>query len=837
MNLFLGGIVFLVLGYFVYGKLVENIFGPDDRETPAVKLADGTDYVILPRWKNMLIQLLNIAGIGPVIGVILGIKFGIVALVIIPLGCVLMGAVHDMAAGMMSIRDKGANLPKIVHKNLGMGYNVFFEWFMVILLLLVVAVFINVPANLINTTAQEFSTPSNPVAASAYEPENYFWVAVVAIFCYYVIATMFPVDKIIGKVYPFFGLMLLVGTLAIFFALLVAGFKEPSIMQESKAFQLQKFNPDTAPVFPLLFVTIACGIISGFHATQSPIIARTMKSEREARTDFYGMMIVEGIIAMIWAVGGLAIYNLKPEFMSKSGPVVLCEITTHFLGSWMGTITVLAVVILAVTSGDTALRSTRLSLAEMLHIPQQNFLPRFLTCLPLIVLVAGLLYWSNTDAKSFNKLWNYFAWGNQVLAATTLMAGTVWLLRRGKKFGALITLLPGIFMTAVVVTFIFWTSGKNGQPAGLFFFTRSGGLPYGTSIAIGVLVAVGFAVFVLRQGKKPDPLIDYTPAAERYTVMEFRHCGSTGLQLPKVSLGLWHNFGAKDNFDNAHSMVWDAFDHGITHFDLANNYGPPAGSAEETFGKILKADFTGKLRDELVISTKAGYTMWPGPYGDFGSRKYLIASCDQSLKRLGLDYVDIFYHHRMDPNTPVEESMLALDQIVRSGRALYAGISNYSPERAREALAILRELKTPTVLHQVRYNMFDRKCENDGSFDVMKEFGVGGIVFSPMAQGLLTNRYMDGIPEDSRMTRRIFLKPDALTPERKEMIRKLNELAQKRGQSLASMSIAWVLRQDAVTSALIGASRTSQINDILDGLDRNPTFTAEELKEIDAILK
>ena len=837
MLLFLGGIAFLVLGYFLYGKLAEKVFAPDDRETPAVKLADGTDYVILPRWKNMLIQLLNIAGIGPVIGVILGIKFGIIALVIIPIGCVLMGAVHDMAAGMMSIRDKGANLPKIVHKNLGMGYNVFFEWFMVVLLLLVVAVFINVPANLINTTAQEFSTPTDPVAASAYEPENYFWVAVVAIFCYYVIATMFPVDKIIGKVYPFFGLMLLVGTLAIFFALLVAGFKEPSIMQESKAFQLHKFNPDTAPVFPLLFVTIACGIISGFHATQSPIIARTMKSEREARSDFYGMMILEGIIAMIWAVGGLAIYNLKPEFMSKSGPVVLCEITTHFLGSWMGTITVLAVVILAVTSGDTALRSTRLSLAEMLHIPQQNFLPRFLTCLPLIVLVAGLLYWSNTDAKSFNKLWNYFAWGNQVLAATTLMAATVWLLRRGKKIGSLITLIPGMFMTAVVVTFIVWTTGKNGQPAGLFFFTRHGGLPYGTSVAIGVVAAVGFAVFVLRQGKKPDPLIDYTPAAERYTDMEFRHCGNTGLQLPRVSLGLWHNFGAKDNFDNAHSMVWDAFDHGITHFDLANNYGPPAGSAEDAFGKILKADFTGKLRDELVVSTKAGYTMWPGPYGDHGSRKYLIASCDQSLKRLGLDYVDIFYHHRMDPNTPVEESMLALDQIVRSGRALYVGISNYSPERAREAFTILRELKTPVVLHQVRYNMFDRKCEKDGTFDVMKEFGVGGIVFSPMAQGLLTNRYMDGIPEDSRMTRRIFLKPDALTPERKEMIRKLNELAQKRGQSLASMSIAWVLRQDAVTSALIGASRTSQINDILDGLDRNSTFTAEELAEIDAILK
>jgi len=837
MLLFLGGIAFLILGYFLYGKLVEKIFGPDDRETPAVKLADGTDYVTLPRWKNMLIQLLNIAGIGPVIGVILGIKFGIVALIIIPIGCVLMGAVHDMAAGMMSIRDKGANLPKIVNKNLGMGYNVFFEWFMVLLLLLVVAVFINVPANLINTTVQEFSTPSDPVAAASYEPENFFWVAVVAIFCYYVIATMFPVDKIIGKVYPFFGLMLLVGTLAIFVALLVAGFKEPSILQESAAFKAGMWKSDTHPVFPLLFVTIACGIISGFHATQSPIIARTMKSEREAKSDFYGMMILEGIIAMIWAVGGLAIYNLKPEFMTKSGPVVLCEITTHFLGTWMGTITVMAVVILAVTSGDTALRSTRLSLSEMLHIPQQSFLPRFLTCLPLIVLVAGLLYWSNTDAASFNKLWNYFAWGNQVLAATTLMAGTVWLLRRGRKTGALITLLPGLFMTAVVVTFIVWTSGKAGQPEGLFFFTRKGGLPYETSIVIGIIVAVAFAVFVVRQGKKPDPLIDYTPSTERYTDMEYRHCGKTGLQLPLVSLGLWQNFGWKDNFDKAHAMIWTAFDRGITHFDLANNYGPPAGSAEEAFGHILKADFTGKLRDELIVSTKAGYTMWPGPYGDKGSRKYLIASCDQSLKRLGLDYVDVFYHHRMDPDTPVEESMLALDQIVRSGRALYVGISNYSPERAREAFAILRELKTPTVLHQVRYNMFDRGCEQDGTFDVLKEFGVGGIIFSPMAQGLLTNRYLDGIPDDSRMTRQIFLKPDALTPERVEKIRKLNAFAQERGQSLAAMTTAWVLRHDTVTSALVGASRPEQIIDVLNGLEKNPTFTAEELAAIENILK
>ena len=512
MALFLGGIAFLVLGYFLYGKLVEKIFAPDDRETPAVKNADGVDFVVLPRWKNMLIQLLNIAGVGPVIGVILGIKFGIVALIIIPVGCVLMGAVHDMAAGMMSIRDNGANLPKLVQTNLGKTYNIIFEWFMVVLLLLVVAVFINTPAQLINTTAQELGKPaadsvSGVIEAVKYQPPNYFWWAVVAIFIYYIIATMFPVDTIIGKVYPFFGLMLLVGTFAIFVALLIAGFKDPSIMKEGMLFRQNMWKPDTHPVFPLLFVTIACGIISGFHATQSPIIARTMKSEREARSDFYGMMIIEGIIAMIWAVAGLAIYNLHPEFLMDpktwTGPNVLCEITSHFLGSWMGTITVLAVVILAVTSGDTALRSTRLSLAEMLHIPQKSFLPRFLTCAPLIVLVAALLAWSNTNGTTFGKLWNYFAWGNQVLAATTLMAATVWLLRKGHKASALVTLLPGMFMTAVVVTFIFWTNGKNGQPAGLFFFLKDGGLPYWVSVGIGVGVAIGFALFVWKRSQMP----------------------------------------------------------------------------------------------------------------------------------------------------------------------------------------------------------------------------------------------------------------------------------------------------------------------------------------------
>ena len=329
----------------------------------------------------------------------------------------------------------------------------------------------------------------------------------------------------------------------------------------------------------------------------------------------------------------------------------------------------------------------------------------------------------------------------------------------------------------------------------------------------------------------------YHPSPERYSRMEYRHCGGTGLRLPRVSLGLWHNFGGTDDFDNARAMVRAAFDRGITHFDLANNYGPPPGSAEETFGRILKADFPGGLRDELIVSSKAGYTMWPGPYGDFGSRKSLIASCDRSLKRLGLDYVDIFYHHRMDPDTPVEESMLALDHIVRSGRALYAGISNYSPERAREAFAILRELKTPAVLHQVRYNMFDRGRELDGSFDAMKEFGVGGIIFSPLAQGLLTDRYLNGIPADSRMTREAFLKSSALTPETLDRIVKLNAVARERGQSPAAMAVAWVLRQDAVTSALVGASRPAQIDDVLNGLGANPSFSDDELARIDAILR
>ena len=326
----------------------------------------------------------------------------------------------------------------------------------------------------------------------------------------------------------------------------------------------------------------------------------------------------------------------------------------------------------------------------------------------------------------------------------------------------------------------------------------------------------------------------YSPAENRYDSMPYRRCGRSGLRLPAVSLGLWHNFGSVDVYDNCRAMARTAFDLGITHFDLANNYGPEPGSAEVTFGRILKQDLM-PFRDELIISSKAGYLMWPGPYGEWGSRKNLIASCDQSLKRMGLEYVDIFYHHRPDPDTPVEESMLALDQLVRSGKALYVGISNYGPEAAKEAIAILRELKTPFVLHQIRYNMFDRTHERQGSFKLLEEQGVGGIDFSPLAQGLLTDRYLAGIPADSRASRNGFLKADSITEEVLAKIRNLNGVAKSRGQSLAEMAIAWLLNRPGVTSALIGASRPQQIRDVVAGL-KNLEFSAEELGKIEMIL-
>lgn len=316
--------------------------------------------------------------------------------------------------------------------------------------------------------------------------------------------------------------------------------------------------------------------------------------------------------------------------------------------------------------------------------------------------------------------------------------------------------------------------------------------------------------------------------------MRYNRCGRSGLKLPAISLGLWHNFGGIDDFEMARAMVFRAFDLGITHFDLANNYGPPYGSAEETFGRILRDELR-RYRDELIISTKAGWDMWPGPYGDWGSRKYLLASLDQSLSRLGLEYVDIFYHHRPDPETPLEETTGALDAAVRQGKALYAGISAYSPEETRRAAGLLRELGTPCLIHQPRYSMFDRSVE-DGLLAALEEESIGCIVFSPLAQGMLTDRYLDGIPDDSRAAKAHgFLRPEAITVERVAKIRQLSEMARQRSQSLAQMAVAWVLRHSAVTSAVVGASRVEQIEDCLAALE-NASFTDDELEEIDRIL-
>jgi L-glyceraldehyde 3-phosphate reductase len=327
----------------------------------------------------------------------------------------------------------------------------------------------------------------------------------------------------------------------------------------------------------------------------------------------------------------------------------------------------------------------------------------------------------------------------------------------------------------------------------------------------------------------------YNASPTRYDSMCYNRCGASGIKLPAISLGLWHNFGSVDTFENCRAMLLHAFDLGITHFDLANNYGPQPGSAEETFGQVLAKDLR-PYRDQLLISSKAGYWMWDGPYGDLGSRKYLVSSLDQSLKRMGLDYVDIFYHHRPDPETPLEETMQALDFIVRSGRALYVGISNYKPAEAEKAFHILRELGTPCLIHQPSYSMFNRWVE-DGLLDLLSREGVGSIVFSPLAQGLLTDKYLNGIPAGSRAAKPTgFLRPEQVTADKVAMAGQLNELAKTRGQTLAQMALAWVLRHKTVTSALIGASRVEQIDDAV-GTLKHLDFSSEELGKIESILK
>lgn len=331
-----------------------------------------------------------------------------------------------------------------------------------------------------------------------------------------------------------------------------------------------------------------------------------------------------------------------------------------------------------------------------------------------------------------------------------------------------------------------------------------------------------------------NALQPYQPAADRYSQMKYRRCGKSGLVLPEISLGLWHNFGHNADFTLGRKILRRAFDLGICHFDLANNYGPPFGSAEENFGRILQKDFL-PYRDELIISSKAGWDMWPGPYGNYGSKKYLVASCDQSLKRMGLDYVDIFYHHRPDPETPLEETMGALDLLVRQGKALYVGVSQYSAEDTAKAIEILKNLGTPMLIHQPRYSMIDRWAEN-GLMDVLGEKGVGSIAFSPLEQGMLTDKYLKGIPADSRAAKDgRYLKPDQIGGEKLEMIKQLNEIALKRGQTLAQMAIAWLLKDPRITSVLIGVSKAEQLDDNVAAV-ANSSFTESELSEIKKIL-
>ena len=475
MKLFLIGLFILVAGYFLYGRIIEKIFGPDDREVPAKKSFDGLDFLVLPDWKNKLIQLLNIAGVGPVIGVIIGIKFGDIVFLLIPIGCILAGAVHDFAAGMMSLRNNGANLTGLIKLTTGKKVYLVFSIFLIVALLLVVAVFITTPAQLL---------------AGLIQWKYALIASTVLIFVYYVAATMFPVDKIIGRIYPIFGGLLLLGTLALFGKLIYTAISDPAILTESAGFQQGKF---TSPIIPMLFVTIACGILSGFHATQAPIVARTMSSERQARGVFFGMMALEGFIAMVWAAGAMAIYNRAPELMGAGATNVLHKITAEFLGSNLSMVVVLSVIILAVTSGDTAMRSLRLSIAEMFNLDQKPIMNRLILMVPLIAAVIGLLIWSNVNAKSFQMLWNYFAWSNQVMAAFTFIAATIYLASRNKPFA--VTALPGMFITFVVTSYIMWISPAHGGPLGF-------GLDLSDSYLIAGFAAIAIFTWAIMHGKE-----------------------------------------------------------------------------------------------------------------------------------------------------------------------------------------------------------------------------------------------------------------------------------------------------------------------------------------------
>ncbi len=485
MITFLIGIAILIGGYFTYGKFVERIFNPDDRKTPALENPDGVDRMVLPHWKNVLVQLLNIAGIGPVIGVILGIKFGAIVFILMPLGNVLGGAVHDYFSGMVSMRNNGMNVPALSHKFLGRTPSKLVMLLISVALIFVGAVFTNTPAGLINT----------PVIVGEGNPSStIFWISVAIIFAYYFASTFFPIDKIIGRIYPIFGALLILASAAILIGIL----PEIGILDE---FDVKNFaanfhrHPNGQPIIPMLFVTIACGIISGFHSTQSPIVARTEKSEKVGRQTFYGMMIVEGLIGMIWAAGGMFIYHKMPELLNgASGVQVLSKLVTTVLPfAPVSILVVVGVIILAITSGDTSLRSLRLTIAELLDFDQKSARNRLILTIPIFGICAVLILWSNFNADGFNILWNYFSWSNQVMAVCSLCVSTVYLRAKGKNFW--VTLLPCMFMTFIVCSYIYWVSPENlkGAPVGF-------GLPYGLALTLAAASSIILAILLYRRG-------------------------------------------------------------------------------------------------------------------------------------------------------------------------------------------------------------------------------------------------------------------------------------------------------------------------------------------------
>ncbi len=497
MITFLIGVAILILGYFTYGKFVERVFGPDDRKTPALANPDGVDRVPMPHWKNVLIQLLNIAGIGPVIGVILGIKFGAIVFILLPLGNVLGGAVHDYFSGMISMRNNGYNVPALSRKFLGKGPAKLVMALISVALILVGAVFTNTPAALVNT----------PILAGSHVSQTLFWVAVAVIFAYYFISTFFPIDKIIGRIYPVFGALLILASLAIFIGII----PNLNVLDEfCFADIMSNFHkhPAGQPIIPMLFVTIACGIISGFHSTQSPLVARTEVTEKTGRQTFYGMMIIEGLIGMIWAAGGMFIYHQMPELLTGASGVKVLSVLVSTVIPWapISILVVVGVIILAITSGDTSLRSLRLTIAELTGLEQTSVKNRLILTVPMFALCAALIFWSNLNPEGFNILWNYFSWSNQLMAVCSLCVATVYL--RSKKKNFWIALIPCMFMTFITADYILWVSPENLKGAPLGF-----GLDYKTALVIALHDAVILGFLLCTRGKTLTKMEGFDPDA------------------------------------------------------------------------------------------------------------------------------------------------------------------------------------------------------------------------------------------------------------------------------------------------------------------------------------